>query len=185
VHCHNDLGLAVANSLAAYEAGVDAISVSINGLGERSGNASLEEVVLSLYCLYGVDLGFKLHMLKELSELVEKLSKVKVHPCKPVVGENAFKHESGIHVAAVLKNPFTYECYAPDIVGASRKIVFGKHSGLSGIKEVLENRGLKLADEQLCELLSIVKAHDERKGPITVEQLVEIARRLLHGLDAC
>ncbi|RLE48915.1 MAG: homoaconitate hydratase [Candidatus Methanomethylicota archaeon] len=183
VHCHNDLGLAVANSLAAYEAGADAISVSINGLGERCGNAALEEVVMALYCLYGVDLGFKLYMLKELSELVEKLSGVKVHICKPIVGENAFKHESGIHVAAVLKNPFTYECYSPELVGMHRQIVFGKHSGLSGIKEVLESRGLKLSDDKLHELLNAVKAYDERKGPLTVEQLIEMARGLLRGVN--
>ena len=175
VHCHNDFGLATANSLAAYEAGVDAISVTVNGIGERCGNAALEEVVTALYCLYGVDLGFKLHLLKPLSDMVVALSGVKRDPFKPIVGEHAFKHESGIHVAAVLKEPYTYEPYDPSLVGNRRAIVFGKHSGITGIREILKRKGIVLSEAESRVLLDRVKRIS--KGYLTEEQLTMLALR--------
>ncbi len=175
VHCHNDFGLATANSLAAYEAGVDAISVTVNGIGERCGNAALEEVVTALYCLYGVDLGFKLHLLKPLSDMVSTLSGMKRDPLKPVVGAHAFKHESGIHVAAVLKEPYTYEPYDPSLVGNRRAIVFGKHSGITGIREILKRRGIVLSEAESRALLDRVKKIS--KGYLTEEQLTMLALR--------
>lgn len=157
VHCHDDFGLAVANSLAAYEAGIDAISVSANGLGERCGNASLEEVVMSLYALYGVDLKFRTKVLKELSEMVSKFSGVPIPINKAIVGTNAFRHESGIHVAAIMENPFTYESYEPQLVGQERTLVFGRHSGTDGVRLKIESLGYKVTDEELAEIIKRLK----------------------------
>ena len=157
VHCHDDFGLAVANSLAAYEAGIDAISVSVNGLGERCGNASLEEVVMALYALYGTELKIRTEMLKELSDMVSKFSGVPVPINKAIVGSNAFRHESGIHVAAVMKCPFTYESYEPQLVGQERKLVFGRHSGSDGVREKLASSGIKVTDDELGEIVRRLK----------------------------
>lgn len=175
VHCHNDFGLAVANSLAAYEAGAMAISVTVNGIGERAGNAALEEVVAALYFLYGVDLGLKLELLKPLSELVAKLSGIPLNPIKPIVGENAFRHESGIHVAAVLEDPRMYEPYEPSLVGNRRQIVFGKHSGLKGIIKYLEKRGIRVSNRIADKLLEHVKSL--RKKFIDGNELINLALR--------
>lgn len=157
VHCHDDYGLAVANSLAAYEAGIDFISVSVNGLGERCGNASLEEIVMSLYALYGVDLKFNISLLKELSDTVSKFSGVPIPINKAIVGPNAFRHESGIHVAAVMRCPFTYESYEPQLVGNERKLVFGRHSGTDGVREKLKSLGFALSEEELAEVVKRLK----------------------------
>ena len=157
VHCHDDFGLAVANSLSAYEAGIDAISVSVNGLGERCGNASLEEVVMSLYALYGVDLKLKTELLKGLSDMVSEYSRIPIPVNKAIVGDNAFKHESGIHVAAVMKCPFTYESYEPGLVGQERKLVFGRHSGSEGVKEKLSAMGIQVTDGELAEIVKSLK----------------------------
>lgn len=178
VHCHNDFGLAVANSLAAYEAGADAISVSINGLGERCGNAALEEVVGALYFLYGVDLGFKMNMLKDLSSTVARLSGVPLTKGKPVVGENAFRHESGIHVAAVLKDPLTYECYSPEFVGQERSIVFGKKSGITGILYTLKKYGLEVDEHDALIILNFLKS-SVMKRYLSENELLDLAMDLL------
>ncbi len=156
-HCHNDYGLAVANSLAAYEAGIDYISVSVNGLGERCGNASLEEVVMSLYALYGVDLKFKIGYLKELSDTVSKYSGIPIPVNKAIVGPNAFRHESGIHVAAVMRCPFTYESIEPQLVGNERTLVFGRHSGTDGVREKLKSAGFNISEEDLAEVVRRLK----------------------------
>jgi len=182
VHCHDDFGLAVANSLAAYEAGIDAISVSVNGIGERCGNAALEEVVMCLYALYGVDLGIKTEKLKELSLLVSKYSKIPIPINKAIVGDNAFRHESGIHVAAVLKNPFTYESYDPQLVGQQRKLVFGRHSGLEGVRELLSTSGLKLSEYELCEIVKRLKSLPIDYKPIENSELINFAKKVLEEI---
>lgn len=180
VHCHNDFGLAVANSLAAYEAGIDTISVSVNGLGERCGNASLEEVVMSLYALYGVDLKFNIHILRELSEMVSKFSGIPIPINKPIVGANAFRHESGIHVAAIMKNPFTYESYEPQLVGQERKLVFGRHSGTDGVKLKIESLGYKITDEDLAEIMKRLKTLPMNATIIDNGNLCDFVKRVLH-----
>lgn len=179
VHCHNDFGLAVANSLAAYEAGVDAISVTVNGIGERCGNAALEEVVMSLYALYGVDLNFHTEKLRELSLLVSKFSGIPIPVNKAIVGENAFRHESGIHVAAVLKHPFTYEAYDPQIVGQERKLVFGRHSGTESVREKLLSSGLNLSDEDIAEIVKRLKNLPIGHKIIENSELIDFAKKVL------
>jgi len=179
VHCHNDLGLATANTLTAYEAGAMALSVSVNGLGERCGNAPLEEVALALYCLYGVDPGIDFKKLGKLSRRVAELSKLSPWPLKPVVGLHAFTHKSGIHVAAVLENPFTYEAYSPRIVGRERVIKFGKHSGIKAISYALRSAGLDLSSELAQEVLEEVKRLERVKGPLDLEDVREVALKVL------
>ncbi|MDH5806619.1 MAG: homocitrate synthase family protein [Candidatus Verstraetearchaeota archaeon] len=179
VHCHNDFGLAVANSLAAYEAGIDAISVTVNGIGERCGNAALEEVVMSLYALYGVDLNFHTEKLRELSLLVSKFSGIPIPVNKAIVGENAFRHESGIHVAAVLKHPFTYEAYDPQIVGQERKLVFGRHSGTESVREKLLSSGLNLSEEDIAEIVKRLKNLPIGHKIIENSELIDFAKKVL------
>ena len=134
LHCHNDFGLAVINSISGVLAGANGISTTVNGIGERAGNASLEEVIMSLKLLYGKDLGFKTKHIKELSELVSKASGLPVPYNKPVVGNNVFRHESGIHVDAVIEEPLCYEPYIPELVGQKRQLVLGKHSGCRAVR---------------------------------------------------
>jgi isopropylmalate/homocitrate/citramalate synthase len=181
VHCHNDFGLATANTLAAYEAGATALSVSVNGLGERCGNAPLEEVALALYCLYGVDPGIDFKKLSKLSQRVAELSKLRPWPLKPVVGLHAFTHESGIHVAAVLENPFTYEAYSPSVVGRERVIKFGKHSGIKAIMYALRTVGLDSSSELAQEVLEEVKRLEEVKGPLDLKDVKEVAFKVLEA----
>ncbi len=141
IHSHNDFGLATANVLAALRAGVGAFSGTFTGIGERAGNSPIEEVCVALKYLHGIDMGVKFDKLKEICSLVEKYSQVPVQKHKPIVGENAFVHESGIHVNGVIKHTRTYENFEPEIVGQKRKFLFGKHSGSSGINYVLEKYG--------------------------------------------
>ncbi|MEM3400271.1 MAG: 2-isopropylmalate synthase [Candidatus Micrarchaeia archaeon] len=156
VHCHNDLGLAVANSLAAFRAGASEIHCTVNGYGERTGNAALEEVVVGLEYFYGVKT-VKTKMLAEVSELLELLTGVKVAPNKPVVGKNAFAHESGIHVDGILKDACTYEPITPEMVGQKRRFVLGKHSGRKSIEMKLNEMGIKVSEEQLRWIVDKVK----------------------------
>jgi isopropylmalate/homocitrate/citramalate synthase len=159
VHCHDDVGLATANTVAGAIAGADYLSVTTNGLGERSGNAALEEVVTALYVLYGVDTGIRLGELVPLSRLVEQLSRVELQPHKPVVGRNSFAHESGMVVAGVLRDPFTAEAYPPELVGQTRRIVVGKKSGRASVQAKLAELFADSAREVEVEhLVGAVKA---------------------------
>ena len=174
VHCHNDFGLATANTLAAIEAGASAASVSVNGIGERCGNASLEEVATALEILYNIKTGIDLSKLNTLSHIVEKLSEITISKLKPVVGEYAFTHESGIHVAAVIKNPKTYEPYDPEVVGNKRKFIFGKHTGYTALEYFLRNSGISISAKKIDKLLKKIK----KMRNITEDKLVDILRNL-------
>ncbi len=158
VHCHNDFGLATANSLAGVRAGAEVVAVTVNGIGERAGNAALEEVVAALHLLYGADTGVRLERLSELSELVQRCSGVRLQPHKAVVGANAFAHESGVHVAAVLENPLTYEPYLPEVVGGRRRLVLGKHSGRRAVEAMLSSAGVPPNPELVSAVLEELKA---------------------------
>ncbi len=159
VHCHNDFGLAVANTLAAVEAGAGEIQVAVNGLGERAGNADLEEAVMSLVSIYGVKTNIKTEHLYETSRLVERLTGIKVPPNFPVVGENAFAHESGIHTHGVISKSETFEpgVMTPEMVGHRRRLVSGKHAGTHGIEAMLKDLGFTVSKEQLLEITARVK----------------------------
>ena len=164
VHCHNDFGLAVANTLTALEVGVTSPHVCVNGLGERAGNASLEEVVVGLESLYGVHTGIDTSRIYELSRLVEEISGVPIAPNKALVGYNSFSHEAGIHTHGILAHTLTYEPLQPESVGRERQMILGKHTGKAALVEKLKERSAAPTDGQLSELLKRVKDSSERRG---------------------
>lgn len=178
VHCHDDLGLAAANTLTAVECGARAPHVCVNGLGERAGNASLEEVVLELEALYGVRTGIKTERLTELSRLVEELSGIPVAPNKALVGYNAFSHEAGIHTHGILANTLTYEPLQPARVGARRQMILGKHTGKAAIVEKLKERGLTASDPLLLELLQRIKTSTEGRSKSDLQRFLREYRHL-------
>jgi len=157
VHCHNDFGLAVANTLTALEEGVNAPHVCVNGLGERAGNASLEEVAVALESLYGVRTGLRTDRLFALSRLVEERSGVPIAANKALVGYNSFSHEAGIHTHGILAHTLTYEPLQPEVVGRERQMILGKHTGKAALVEKLKERQLVLPDPELQTLLGRVK----------------------------
>ncbi len=161
LHCHNDFGLAVINSITGVLAGAKGISTTVNGIGERAGNASLEELIMALKILYGKDLGFKTKYIKELSALVSKFSGLDIPYNKPVVGNNIFRHESGIHVDAVIEEPLCYEPYMPELVGQKRQLVLGKHSGCRAVRAKLNECELEVSDDELIEIVRKVKKSRE------------------------
>jgi methanogen homocitrate synthase len=162
VHCHNDFGFAVINSIYGLIGGAKAVSTTVNGIGERAGNASLEELIMALITLYDVKLDLNLEVLTELSKMVEEYSGVKLPKNKPIVGEMVFYHESGIHVDAVIENPLTYEPFLPEVIGQKRKIVLGKHSGCRAIAYKLKEMGIEVSKEELCEIVKRVKETREK-----------------------
>lgn len=182
VHCHNDLGLAVANSLAAVKAGVQQIECAVNGLGERAGNASLEEVAMALHTrkdIFGVETGIVTREIARTSSMVSRLSGMMIQKNKAIVGRNAFAHESGIHQDGVLKERSTYEIMSPDAIGLDiNTIVLGKHSGRHAIRESLLDLGLELSDQRFQKLFEDFKTLAEKKKIITSADLYTLAEAL-------
>ncbi|MFN3804004.1 MAG: homocitrate synthase family protein [Pyrobaculum sp.] len=176
VHCHDDFGMAVANTVTAIEAGAEVAQVVVNNFGERAGNAALEEVVAALHFLLGYRTNIRLHKLYELSQLVSKLFGISLPPNKAVVGENAFSHEAGIHVHGVLNNPFTYEPMRPEDVGNRRRIVLGKHSGKHSVEWALKNLGIEPDEELVTYVLEKVKEYAARKIRVDEVVLKEVVR---------
>ncbi len=158
MHTHNDFGMATANALAGVRAGARFIGVTVNGLGERAGNAAMEEVVMALKHIQNTDLDFDTKRFVELSEYVSRASGRLLPPWKAIVGSNMFAHESGIHADATLKNPKTYEVFKPEEVGLERQIVIGKHSGTASIKSKFKEYGREISDEQAQEILKHVRS---------------------------
>jgi D-citramalate synthase len=179
VHCHNDFGMAVANTIAALRAGANQFHATINGLGERAGNASLEETVVSLVALYKLKLGIKTELLYSTSQLVSRLTGVVVQPNKAIVGENAFTHESGIHTQGMLAHPSTYEPIKPELVGGTRRLAPGKHAGSAGLKATLAGMGLAPSEEQLKEIQLRVKTVGDKGKTVTDADLLAIAESVL------
>jgi 2-isopropylmalate synthase len=177
-HCHNDLGLAVANSLAAIENGASQIEGTINGIGERAGNASLEEIAVALKIrnnIYPYETKLSLHEIKRTSDLVSKLTGMAVPANKAIVGKNAFAHESGIHQDGVLKEASTYEIITPEMVGIqSNQLVLGKHSGRHAFKNKVEALGYELSEPKLNEAFLAFKSLTDRKKEVTDEDLFAI-----------
>ncbi|MFC1834843.1 2-isopropylmalate synthase [Thermodesulfobacteriota bacterium] len=175
VHCHNDLGLAVANSLAGIRAGARQAEVCINGIGERAGNAALEELVMALSTrnkALGLTTGINKKELYPTSRLVTMITGLTVQPNKAIVGANAFAHEAGIHVAGVLKQPLTYEILSPLEVGVSKSsLVLGKHSGRAGLKNRLEDMGYEIDGTDLDRLFDAFKVLADKKKEVFNEDL--------------
>jgi 2-isopropylmalate synthase len=179
VHCHNDFGLATANSIAGVLAGARQVHVTVNGIGERAGNASLEEVVMGIKKLIGYEVGVKTYLLYETSRLVSELTGVPVPYFKAIVGDNAFGHESGIHVHGVIENPLTYEPMSPEEVGNFRRLALGKHSGIHGLRKLLEEQGIRLNDSQLRYVLNEIKKMADQGKKISVDDARRIALNIL------
>jgi len=158
MHTHNDFGMAVANAIAGIHAGAQWVNVTVGGLGERAGNAALEEVVMALKYLEDIDLDIDTKQFYEITDYVMRAAGRTIPAWKPIVGSNMFAHESGIHADGVLKNPKTYEVFSPDEVGLERQIVVGKHSGSKTIEMKLAEFGIPITREDAAELLPAVRA---------------------------
>ena len=190
IHCHNDLGLALANSMAAVEAGASAVSSSVNGLGERAGIAATEEVIPALHILFGMS-RFKMSQLTMLTELVEDATQIRVPPHKPITGRNATAHGSGIHQHGVFMNPATYEFYPPELVGQRRKVYIDELCGRHGIMYIAENElGMNISESLAEKVLSKIKrafSHEGRRSFYTSGELKELIMEVqgvdVYGID--
>jgi len=177
VHTHNDVGLATANALAGIRAGARFVNTTVNGLGERAGNAALEEVVMALKHACGIDPGITTHRFQEISRFVAKASNRPVPQWKAVVGERVFSHEAGLHTDGVLKNPANYEGYDPAEVGLSRYLVVGKHSGSSGLIERFRTMGIEMTRPEAECMMELVRSKaQEAKRPLEDRDLLAIYR---------
>src|SRR5438477_8017006 len=187
-HCHDDLGMAVANSLAAVRAGVRQIECTVNGIGERAGNASLEEVVVALAVRrerFGVTTNIKLDQLFPASRLLTEITGAQVAPNKAVVGANAFAHEAGIHQDGIIKNPLTYEIISPQTVGVpARSLVLGKHSGRNALRMTLRDLGYDASDAELAEGYSRVTALAEQSKQGRSRDILGIAHEVIRRRPA-
>ena len=179
MHAHDDLGLATANTLAAVRAGATHVNTTVNGLGERAGNAPLEEVVLGLRQCYGIETGVDLRRFPSLSEKVARAAGRPVPWQKSVVGEGAFTHEAGIHIDGLLKHPDNYQGFDPQLVGRQHRFVLGKHSGKGGVQAVYAALGRTLADAEASTIVGLLRdfVHAAKRPPESRELL-----RLLDGL---
>jgi isopropylmalate/homocitrate/citramalate synthase len=176
-HNHNDYGLGTANALAAIEEGIPVINCTINGIGERAGNVAFEQVVLALHDLYKVKTNIKVEKLMALSRAVEEATGIPVGITQPVVGYNAFTHESGIHTDGVIKNAATYEPIQAEALGRERRFVFGKHTGTTAVADRLEKNGVAgVSKEQQLEIANRIKAHTEGQSKGRVKSFVESYR---------
>jgi 2-isopropylmalate synthase len=184
VHCHNDFGLAVANTYAAVLGGADEVQVTVNGIGERAGNASLAEVVMILKSIEGIDLNIRTEYLVETSRLLERFTGFRLPPNTPIVGENAFSHESGIHAHGVIKESSTFEpgLITPEMVGHRRRIILGKHAGRHQIKKILEDAGYSVSEENLTKIFDKVKELGDRGKKVTDLDLFTIAEVVIGEL---
>jgi len=187
-HCHDDLGMAVANSLAAVRAGVRQIECTINGIGERAGNASLEEVVVALAVRkesFGVTTGIRLEELFPSSRMLTEITGAQVAPNKAVVGANAFAHEAGIHQDGIIKNPLTYEIISPQTVGVpNRSLVLGKHSGRNALRMTLKDLGYEASDAELAEIYKRVTALADQAKQVRSRDIVAIAHEVIRRRPA-
>lgn len=175
-HGHNDLGMATANAVTAVDAGANALSVTVNGLGERAGNAPLEEVYMALFEIGGYSKPINTNMLDELCHMVAEASGQKINPSKPIIGSNVFRHESGIHCSGLIKNKNSYQLFEPEQIGQDKcEYVIGYHSGSAAIKHVLSQQGIKIDKNTAKKLLCLVRKtafkHKEELSPQTLKQL--------------
>ncbi len=175
IHCHDDLGMAMANTIAALKAGATCAHVTVNGLGERAGNTPLEELVMALEILYGCRTGIRTQDLYHLATVVSRLTDVPLPTNKAIVGEMAFTHESGIHAHGVLREPSTYEPVPPERIGRKRRILLGKHSGSASVEAALAELHYTTDDVQLKEILRRVKDLGDKGMRITDTDLMAIA----------
>jgi len=183
MHTHNDFGLATANAIAGIRAGATSVNTTVNGLGERAGNAALEEVVMALEQIHGVTTGVRTRYLLELSRFVAQTTNCPVPPWKAIVGKNSFAHESGIHTHAIAKDPNTYEPFDPRKVGGERRLVVGKHSGRTSLERILQGYGVRLDAASGQSVLNAVRDRSTqlKRGLTPSEILSLVPEELLYG----
>lgn len=157
MHTHNDFGMATANAIAGVRAGANYVGLTVNGLGERAGNAALEEVLMAFKYVYGMDVDVDTTKFREISEYVSRASGRELPKWKAIVGTNMFAHESGIHADGAIKNPKNYEAFEPNVVGLERQIVIGKHSGKAAIINKFKEYNIELTDEEAAAVLEYVR----------------------------
>jgi D-citramalate synthase len=173
-HTHDDLGLGVTNALVSLAAGADMVHATVNGIGERAGNAAMEELAIALHHVYDVET-LELEGIYDLAQTVAHATGVQLPPNKAVVGENAFTHESGIHTDGTLKDEAMYEPYPPETVGRERRLVLGKHTGRAGARAALAEHGVEVSDEELTAIVERVKEIGDRGKRVTDADLLAIA----------
>jgi homocitrate synthase NifV len=175
LHTHNDFGMAVANAIAGIHAGATWVNVTVGGLGERAGNAALEEIVMALKYVECLDIGVETERFREIVDYVMAAAGRTIPACKPVVGSNMFSHESGIHVDGIIKNPRTYEVFSPEDVGLARQIVVGKHSGSRAIGLKFAEYGIEISREQATAILPTIRHRTvELHRPLFDTEIVSI-----------
>jgi 2-isopropylmalate synthase len=186
-HCHNDLGLAVANSLAAVAAGARQVECTNNGIGERAGNAALEEITVALAVRpdrFAAKTRLRLGELYATSRMLSEITRVSVPPNKAVVGANAFAHEAGIHQDGILKNPLTYQVISPEAVGVpAHRLVLGKHSGRNALRSRLGDLGVTLAEDEIGRCYRLMIALADVKKDLNDADLLRLAREAQSGRD--
>jgi len=192
VHCHNDFGLAVANSLAGVENGAEVVHTTFLGIGERAGNASFEQVATSLYALYGVETNINMKEIYPTSKMMERFTGLKIPVQYPLIGKNAFRHESGIHVHAVIQNPRTYEPLTPELIGYPRtddlsdiireSITIGKHTGGHSLKAKLNELGIYYTREQFSTIMKRIKELGDKGKRVSEVDLITIATDVIGHL---
>jgi len=181
VHCHDDFGMATANTIAGLRGGASEAHVTVNGIGERAGNTSLEEVVMTLENLYGAGTGIKCDMLYGLSRMVSRLTGIQVAPNKAIVGENAFTHEAGVHVHGIKADASTYEPMRPEQVGRKRRIVLGKQSGRASVELALKEFDIEVSETQLLQIVHRVKElgdKGKRVSDVDLQTIADIVRSI-------
>ena len=178
-HLHNDFGFALANSIAALSSGAEAITTTVGGIGERAGNVPLEQFVMALKHLYKRDLGIKTEQFGDLSRMVFQYANLPVPTNQPWVGSNQFSHESGIHVAAILNCPMTYEPVDPGEVGNRRRLLLGKHSGTAIVESRLEERNVSATQDQICDIVRAIKRAGEDHGRVSDDEFWAIVERVM------
>ena len=178
VHTHDDFGMAAANAVTGFENGAEQAQVSVNGIGERAGNAAYEEVVMAVESVYGVDTGIDTTQITKLARIVEEASDIPVPANKPVTGRNAFAHESGIHAAGVIENADTFEpgVMTPEMVGAEREFVLGKHTGTHSVRKHLVEAGFDPTESQVRKVTKRVKEYGSGKRQVTAGDVERFAR---------
>ncbi len=182
VHCHNDLGLAVANSLEAVRCGAGQVECTVNGLGERAGNASLEEVVMNLKTkksYFGCDCSVNTKEIYNTSRMVSRYTGISVQRNKAIVGKNAFAHEAGIHQHGMLSNPLCYEIMRPESIGKKTELVIGKHSGRHAVERALAEQGYSFDDDELDVIVAKIKALADKQKSVLSDDLIAIADDVL------
>jgi homocitrate synthase NifV len=175
MHTHNDFGMATANAIAGVQAGATFLSTTIMGIGERTGNAPLEEMVMACKYVLGIEMGIETARFREIAEYVAKASGRAIPEWKPIVGSNCFVHEAGIHADGVIKCASNYEAFSPESVGLERRISIGKHSGRHTVKSTLEKHGIEVDDETAGKVLELVRSSSVAlKRSLTEKELVYI-----------